>query len=272
MVGRIFTLVIALFVVGVIDASGQGWTTNSTQRAASTQKKSASTKTDRKHNSTATNTGTAKTGAKSRIAKNGSTSGKNATAVAKSASTAGKKPPPVPIKSSNNSTNAKSISKSASKPTPPAVKLTETTASSSSRERRATPAESSAVAENKPLTKGRCDPEKDQRVDLSGTYNGQVNYPAGGFMGPATLTINGNKFTLTSGSKMESGNITAVMTCNYTAVTMMFGQWKTPQPGEPVLPPLPMLSLTAMRKGEQLSLHASPSERREFLFAPAGKN
>lgn len=282
MVGKVFTLVIALFAVGIIDASAQGWTTNSPKRAASSQTKSASTKSDRKRSVTATNTGPAKTGTTARIAKNGSTPqkltgppvkfAKNASSGTKSASTSVKKPTPAPIKSSNNTTIAKSTSKIGKKPTPPSVKLTETTATTSSRERRATSAQPAAAAEKKAVTKGRCDPDKDQRLDLSGTYNGQVNYPAGGLTGPATLSINGNKFTLTSGSKTESGNITAVVTCNYTAVTMMFGQWKTPQPGEPVLPPLPMLSLTALRKGEQLSLHASPSERREFLFATSGKN
>ena len=118
---------------------------------------------------------------------------------------------------------------------------------------------------------GRCNPDKDERADLSGSYAGVINYPAAGLSGPATLTVTGNRFTLTSGSKTEAGNITAVITCNYTAVAMMFGQWKTPQPGEPVLPPLPMLSLTATKKGDQLTLKPSASEHREFIFEPNQK-
>jgi hypothetical protein len=115
---------------------------------------------------------------------------------------------------------------------------------------------------------GRCDPDKDERLDLSGTYSGSINYPAAGMLGDATLTISGNRFSLNAGSKSETGNITAVATCKYTAVAMMFGQWRTPQPGDPVQPPLPMLSLTATRQGDQLVLKTSPSERREFSFAP----
>lgn len=118
---------------------------------------------------------------------------------------------------------------------------------------------------------GRCNPDKDERVDLSGNYTGVINYPAAGMMGDATLTVTGNRFTLSSGAKTQVGNITAVATCNYTAVAMMFGEWKTPQPGEPVLPPLPMLSLRAIKKGDQLTLKPSLSERREFLFEPVTK-
>ncbi len=115
-------------------------------------------------------------------------------------------------------------------------------------------------------TTGKCDPEKDQRVDLSGTYPGKVDYPAAGFVGDATLTIMGNRFTLDSGTKTEIGNVTAVSTCNYTAVAMMFGEWKTPQPGDPVLPPLPMLSLRAVKKGTDLTLTPAASEKRAFSF------
>jgi hypothetical protein len=128
----------------------------------------------------------------------------------------------------------------------------------------------SDTAANPPKT-GRCDPDTDERTDLSGTYSGSVNYPAGGLAGDATLTISGNRFTLNSGSKTEAGNITAITTCNYTAVALMFGQWETPQPGEPVQPPLPMLSLRATRKGDKLTLLPAPSERRIFSFEPAAK-
>ncbi|MCU1265824.1 MAG: hypothetical protein JWM21_2142 [Acidobacteria bacterium] len=129
---------------------------------------------------------------------------------------------------------------------------------------------STAAAATSPKP-GRCDPEKEDRTDLSGTYNGKVDYPDAGLVGDATLTIIGNHFTLNSGSNTKTGNFTAVTTCNYTAVAMMFGEWKTPQPGEPVLPPLPMLSLRATKKGDQLSLMPSASERRVFSFDSAQK-
>jgi hypothetical protein len=130
----------------------------------------------------------------------------------------------------------------------------------------AKPENKSTASATKPPTAGRCDPEKEDRTDLSGTYNGTISYPAAGLDGEANLTINGNRFTLSSGSKIETGNVTAVTTCSYTAVAMMFGEWKTPQPGDPVLPPLPMLSLRAVRKGDQFRLIASPSENRVFSF------
>jgi len=151
---------------------------------------------------------------------------------------------------------------------------TATTTHKGIRERRVTGASysgKSAASKTTPVKSGRCNPDKDEHVDLSGSYTGVINYPAAGMSGPATLTVTGNKFTLNSGSKTETGNITAIVTCNYTAVAMMFGQWKTPTPGEPVLPPLPMLSLTATRKGDRLTLKPASSERREFLFEPGDK-
>ncbi len=117
----------------------------------------------------------------------------------------------------------------------------------------------------------RCNPEKEVRIDMSGTYSGNINYPDAGLSGEALLTITGNRFTLKAGTKSETGTITAVRTCGYTAVAMMFGQWKMPQPGEPVLPPLPMLSLRAVKKGGQLALIPSPSETRAFSFASSAK-
>lgn len=129
----------------------------------------------------------------------------------------------------------------------------------------------SASSVARPRRTGRCDPNKEERTDLSGTYNGTVKYPDDGLDGQATLTINGNRFTLNSGAKTETGNITAVTTCSYTAVAMMFGEWKTPKPGEPVLPPLPTLSLRAVRKGDRLGLRPSPSEKKAFSFDSAQK-
>lgn len=186
-------------------------------------------------------------------------------------------------KSSRSTVKRSTSSAGHEKGTAPA-KATEATASTpkGSRQRRVTDSQSSTTASSASAktetgssetkaTAGRCNPDKDEHADLSGSYSGVINYPAAGLSGPATLTVTGNRFTLTSGSKTEAGNITAVVTCNYTAVAMMFGQWKTPQPGEPVLPPLPMLSLTATRKGDQLTLKPSASEHHEFLFEPGPK-
>src|SRR6188768_4302550 len=65
---------------------------------------------------------------------------------------------------------------------------------------------------------GRCDPMKQEQVDLSGTYTGKARHDKGAAQ-DATLTITGNNFTMTSGSETHSGRITAVTTCGYTAVT-----------------------------------------------------
>jgi hypothetical protein len=145
-------------------------------------------------------------------------------------------------------------------------------AASASRERRVVNTTTSANGSTiNAAPTGKCDPEKDQREDLSGIYRGSIQYPNSGMNGEATLTIAGNRFTLDAGAKSESGNITAITTCNYTAVAMMFGEWKTPKPGDPVKPPMTVLSLRATKKGEQLTLKASPSERREFSFEPGPK-
>lgn len=201
----------------------------------------------------------------------------------KSAAPAGKV-----VRTSKSTKSAKVSHKApSSKHTAPAAAAATGTDSVVNKKRARRVNKSSAVAENagnstdksannssssvtKPVRAG-CDPEKEERTDLSGTYNGKVNYPDGGLDGDATLTVSGTRFTLTAGSKTETGNITAVTTCTYTAVAMMFGQWKTPQPGEPVLPPLPMFSLKATKKGDLLSLKPSASERRVFSFESAPK-
>jgi len=115
---------------------------------------------------------------------------------------------------------------------------------------------------------GRCDPDKQQSADLSGTYKGIVNYPDGGLSGEATLTITGNQFLLSVGNAAQTGRITAITTCNYTAATMMFGEVKKPEPGQPAPPPLPVISLRAIKKADAVTLTAVPGERRTFSFAP----
>jgi len=178
--------------------------------------------------------------------------------------------------SKKNSSSAGHQKKTAPTMSTAATAQTATTpATRGSRERRVTDAGSTAATESASpaamAKSGKCNPDKDERVDLSGSYGGVINYPAAGMSGSATLTITGNRFTLNTGSRTETGNITAIATCNYIAVAMMFGQWKTPQPGEVVMPPLPMLSLRAIKKADQLALKASASERREFLFEPNQK-
>lgn len=113
-----------------------------------------------------------------------------------------------------------------------------------------------------------CDPNQQEPADLSGTYHGIVNYPDGGLSGEATLTITGNQFLLAVGNAAQTGRITAVTTCNYTAATMMFGEVEKTEPGQPAPPPLPVISLRAVKKANDVILTPVAGERRTFSFAP----
>lgn len=117
---------------------------------------------------------------------------------------------------------------------------------------------------------GRCDPMAQEQTDLSGTYTGRVGYTDATMSGDGTLTINGNDFTLTSGSVTQEGRIVAVTTCNYTAVTMRFGKDQTVTPGQTPPPPLPTISLRARRTGGGLSLETVPGESHMFSFHSTG--
>jgi hypothetical protein len=119
-------------------------------------------------------------------------------------------------------------------------------------------------------TTGPCDPTKQEQTDLSGTYTGKVNYPDAGLTGDATLTITGNNFTLTAGSATQSGRVTAVTTCGYTGVTMMFGDLTpaTPSPNPPSA--LPAVSLRARKVGDRVTLMTVPGEKRSFSFGSVG--
>jgi hypothetical protein len=114
-------------------------------------------------------------------------------------------------------------------------------------------------------TRGQCDPTKQEQTDLSGTYTGKAtlgNEPAE----DATLTVTGNQFTLTSGSETQSGRITAVTTCGYTAVTMMMGDMTPPRPGPNPPPPQQAISLQAKKKGDQINLISVDGQDRKLSF------
>jgi hypothetical protein len=114
----------------------------------------------------------------------------------------------------------------------------------------------------------RCDPSKQQSADLSGTYKGIVNYPDGGLTGEATLTVTGNQFLLTLGNAAQTGRITAVTTCSYTAASLMLGEPKKAEPGQPPPAPLPVISLRVIKKGSDVTLTSVTGERRTFSFTP----
>jgi hypothetical protein len=108
-----------------------------------------------------------------------------------------------------------------------------------------------------------------EQTDLSGTYTGTANYTEGGLSGDATLTISGNHFTMTSGSTTQEGRVVAVTTCNYTAVTMMFGKEQVSAPTGPQPAPLPAVSLRARKVGGGLNLESVGGESKQFSFNSA---
>lgn len=108
-----------------------------------------------------------------------------------------------------------------------------------------------------PPRTGRCDPSQQEQTDLSGTYTGKVKHGDEAAM-DGTLTITGNKFTMAAGSNTHSGTITAVTTCNYTAVTVM-------PDGAPRA-----MSLRAKRVGNSLTLTSVPGEPQQVMFTTGG--
>jgi hypothetical protein len=120
-----------------------------------------------------------------------------------------------------------------------------------------------------PVPAGRCDPSVQEQTDLSGTYTGTANYAEGGLSGETTLTISGNNFTMTSGSTTQEGRVVAVTTCNYTAVTMMFGKEQVSATAGAQPPPLPAVSLRAKKVGRGLMLESVGGETRQFSFSPS---
>ena len=128
----------------------------------------------------------------------------------------------------------------------------------------------SAEATPAPRKTGRCDPMQQEQTDLSGTYTGKVDYSDAGLTGDATLTITGTNFTLAAGSATQSGRVTAVTTCGYTAATMMFGDLTPPTPSPNPPPALPAVSLRVRRMGDRVTLMSVPGEKRTFSFSSAG--
>lgn len=116
---------------------------------------------------------------------------------------------------------------------------------------------------------GRCDPNKQEQTDLSGTYNGKVKHGNEPAM-DATLTITGNNFTMTSGSETHSGRVTAVTTCGYTAATFMMGDMTPPTPGPNPPPPNKAMSLRAKKVGNSLTLTSVAGEPETVMFTSGG--
>ena len=106
------------------------------------------------------------------------------------------------------------------------------------------------------------------QTDLSGTYEGVVDYPAGGLRSDAILIIKADKFWL-SASRSESttpqeieGDIIINSTANYIAAVMVLGNTSPPT----------IISVQALMKNGDLTLRSVPGEKRAFSFTGHAKH
>jgi hypothetical protein len=98
----------------------------------------------------------------------------------------------------------------------------------------------------------------EQQVDLSGTYEGLVDYPERNLRSTATLTIEGNRFRFLANSTALEGRIITNKTANYIAAVLMFDDIASPT----------IISVRAVQKPGVLMLTSVPWERHAFSFAP----
>lgn len=118
------------------------------------------------------------------------------------------------------------------------------------------PPASDAIAEPAAQQSDRSNMSGDKE-DLSGTYTGTVDYPDENLNGEATLTIEGDKFTLTSGSGTKTGTLSGVNTNNYVGAAMAFGE---PGSGGKIV------SVRAIKRGNSLTLKSVEGEPQKFSF------
>lgn len=169
----------------------------------------------------------------------------------------------VSAQNSNSSTTMTNSNTNTSKPRRPRRPRPKPTPSPEAAD---TSAMTDTTAATPPRT-GRCDPNKQEPADLSGTYTGKLQH--GDDVRDATLTISGNSLTMTSGSDTHTGRITAVTTCGYTAVTIMHGDGGTSEPGK-TSPMNKVISLRAKKVGDSLTLMSVPGEPEKVMFTSGG--
>lgn len=106
-----------------------------------------------------------------------------------------------------------------------------------------------------------------EKVDLSGTYSGNLS-TAGGHeigSGSATLTINGETFTLTTeGGATHNGRIYAVLTRGATSAALYFPDIQDEMTKTPVV-----YNVRARKRGDSLTLSPAPQTKAKMTFAPA---
>jgi hypothetical protein len=104
-------------------------------------------------------------------------------------------------------------------------------------------------------------------TDLSGNYTGPLSLSGGHEMsGDATLTVNGNQFTLESGGMTHTGRIIAVTTRGYTGATLYFSDVTDTRSNTPLA-----VSVRARRRGDQLTLEPVPGARNVMRFGSPGR-
>jgi hypothetical protein len=106
-----------------------------------------------------------------------------------------------------------------------------------------------------------------ERVDLSGTYTGTLS-TAGGLDvggGPATLTITGTTFTLsTEGGATHNGRVYAVLTRGATSAAFYFADIN-----DPATSTAAVYNVRARKSGDRLTLTPAPQTNAKLTFTPA---
>jgi hypothetical protein len=104
-----------------------------------------------------------------------------------------------------------------------------------------------------------------ERVDLSGTYTGNLSTTGGQEVGngASTLTINGTQFTLESGGTTHSGRVYAVLTQGETSAALYFPDMTDSATNTPVV-----YNVRARKRGDRLTLTPAPNTQARLTFTP----
>jgi len=107
-----------------------------------------------------------------------------------------------------------------------------------------------------------------EKVDLSGTYTGNLSTTGGQDVGsgPATLTITGETFTLaTEGGASHNGRIYAVLTRGEVSAALYFADMSVGTPPTPLV-----YNVRARKRGDSLRLWPAPFTTARLTFGGGG--
>lgn len=105
-----------------------------------------------------------------------------------------------------------------------------------------------------------------QAIDLSGRYRGELHYTEAGFSGPATLIINGNKFTLKGDGLNLSGTLVATRSNGSVLITMTIDPASTANAADPKKVLSLILSLKGAVGRQSIDIQ-SVTDRGSFFFS-----